>query len=389
MNPPCLLNALLTNHITTLAMKGERFYIRILGRKCTDGQSVSLYIRVKRDHEKGQILYSTGLKCPRRQFSPERQTITDNTIDTIIQGERLRVLRAIFALKEKGAAVTLADVRKALFKPVLTPTVGEVAGEVLKAHALVVTSRTHDSVRAALTTFISRLGWTDTPISSVTPAMLESGLMRVKMDFKPCTFSKYVSKLKSVFDHARRNELISVNPFERIDLKQIKKSKPAEKSEKPDRTSLETVIGEHAKSVPRLDDLAMFQLQTGMAFVDATTLTGEMFVEHDGQMMIVKERQKSGVAFTVPVSPETVELFRRNGGFEGVVYSSYRYYLQSRYNINSHDLRHARARDLLNKGLSLEAVAGVLGHTSTKMTVRYAPLSGRKLSREEVAKVLG
>ncbi len=82
-------------------MKGSRFYVRILARKCTNKHTVTLYLRIKQEGVKGHILYSTGLKCLKKDFNPARQTVKDAGINELIQQERTRVYKSIFLLKEE------------------------------------------------------------------------------------------------------------------------------------------------------------------------------------------------------------------------------------------------------------------------------------------------
>ena len=371
-------------------MHGERFYVRILGRKCTDKHTVTLYIRVKRDNEPGKILYSTGIKCPRKQFSATRQSIIDETINTIVQGERLRVLRAIFTLKESCQTIALWQVEQAIKQSTQSSaTIGDLAREVIAEHAKNVTPRTLASAKSSLFTLLRRLQWDAVPAVSITSGELETRIIEVKPYYSNRSFLVNINYLRWVFAKAKRKRIIVDDPFDALDIKQITKSKRTATPPKPDLNHIKEGFATGKNPIERYDDMAFFQLMSGMAFVDVVTVTSDMIIERDGSFFIVKERQKSKVPFIVPIDAETKAVFIKHGGFEGVDYSKYRYYLNSRYALNSHVLRHARASDLLNKGLSLEAVAGMLGHTNISMTLKYAPLRGRKLSDDEVERVIG
>lgn len=393
MKSSLLLIPIYYKQLNTLAMPGERFYVRLLGRKCNDKLNVTIYIRVKRDNERGRILYSTGIKCPAKQFSAARQAINDETINTIVQHERLRVLRTIFTLKESGQPVYLHQVKAAIIQPPAAPvvTIGTISEEVLAEHAKNVTPRTHQSVRSCLTNLIDLLKWQKRPVVSISSDELEAALLDIKPHYRHSSFIVCINYLRWVFDRAKRKRIIASNPFDLIDMKQITKTKRVTQPEKPAFSDIQTAISAsgNAKVNPHFDDMAFFQLMSGMAFVDVVTLTPDMIMERDGVFYIVKERQKSKVPFLVPIDAETVAVFRRNEGFADVEYPAYYYYLKRRYGITTHTLRHARARDLLNKGLSLEAVAGMLGHTNISMTIKYAPIRGRKMSDDEVDRVLG
>ena len=51
-------------------------------------------------------------------------------------------------------------------------------------------------------------------------------------------------------------------------------------------------------------------------------------------------------------------------------------------NINPHRLRHTRATQAINRGMSLEAIAAMLGHKSMDMTLVYAKIANRTVADE-------
>ena len=50
--------------------------------------------------------------------------------------------------------------------------------------------------------------------------------------------------------------------------------------------------------------------------------------------------------------------------------------------IHPHQLRHTLATQAINRGMSLEAVAAMLGHHSLTMTLRYAKIANRAVAEE-------
>ena len=53
--------------------------------------------------------------------------------------------------------------------------------------------------------------------------------------------------------------------------------------------------------------------------------------------------------------------------------------------IHPHQLRHTLATQAINRGMSLEAIAALLGHRSLDMTLRYAKIANRTVSEEYFA----
>ncbi len=53
--------------------------------------------------------------------------------------------------------------------------------------------------------------------------------------------------------------------------------------------------------------------------------------------------------------------------------------------IHPHQLRHTLATQAINRGMSLEAIAAMLGHSSMDMTLRYARIANRTVAEEYFA----
>jgi hypothetical protein len=53
--------------------------------------------------------------------------------------------------------------------------------------------------------------------------------------------------------------------------------------------------------------------------------------------------------------------------------------------IHPHQLRHTLATQAINRGMSLEAIAAMLGHRSMDMTLRYAKIANRTVADEYFA----
>ena len=53
--------------------------------------------------------------------------------------------------------------------------------------------------------------------------------------------------------------------------------------------------------------------------------------------------------------------------------------------VHPHQMRHTLATQAINRGMSLEAIAALLGHHSMDMTLRYAKIANRTVADEYVA----
>lgn len=367
-------------------MKGNRFFVRILARKCTNKHTVTLYLRIKQEGVKGHILYSTGLKCLKKDFNPGRQTVKDTGINELIQQERTRVYKLIFLLKEEKNNLGLHDIKKSLLNKQNCTTVKDIALKVIKDKELTIKANTLNQIKSLYDNLLSISALENEAINTISVMQLESALLKLKEVYKPGSFNRCFGLLKSVFDKAFRMEVIKSNPFHYIDARQILRKPMPEPKKMPDFYSLVNQIDNAPKDCI-YKHFAKLQLLTGLAFCDAKNTTKESIIRNENNFFIVKERHKTKIQFLIPIDQDILKLINENS-FKTIAYNNYLRYLKRKFNISSHKLRHARARHLLSKGLPLEAVARILGHTSINMTMHYAPIHGRKLSREEVNKVL-
>jgi len=151
---------------------------------------------------------------------------------------------------------------------------------------------------------------------------------------------------------------------------------------------------------------ALFQLMrySGLAIRDALTLERNE-IQHDknkGLYRITTARQKTGTHVSVPIPPKIAEellavtnghekwvFWSGNGQEESVTKNWSKYYIAPVFKaaglagdgyMMSHRLRDTFAVDLLEKGVPLEEVSKLLGHTSIKTTEKHysAWIKGRQ-----------
>ncbi|MCU0450799.1 MAG: site-specific integrase [Bernardetiaceae bacterium] len=141
----------------------------------------------------------------------------------------------------------------------------------------------------------------------------------------------------------------------------------------------------------RTRDLFLFQCLTGLAYADLGHFRPEWLTEDNGLAWLRFQRHKSGEPCLVPLGAEARALLDRYGGRPPLT-SLQIHNLRLKEiaaacgipkRLTSHIGRKTFATLLLNKGVSLEAVAAMLGHSSTAMTQRhYARVGTGRLARE-------
>ena len=144
-------------------------------------------------------------------------------------------------------------------------------------------------------------------------------------------------------------------------------------------------------------DVFLFACYTGAAYCDLMALNPEHLIRDDeGALWLKFNRQKTGVLCRVKLLPEALRLMNRLSD-EGrdtllphinyLTYQSHLKVLRLRAGIalpfTSHTARHTFATLVtLEQGVPIETVSKMLGHSTVRMTERYAKVTPQKLFEE-------
>lgn len=188
----------------------------------------------------------------------------------------------------------------------------------------------------------------------------------------------YHCKLKHVLRSYIKKHKGLQNPYDDFEL------------EKPTGEKLKYLTEEEIRKVEQLElrkdnrryvrDLFLFQRYTGLSFADVTAIRKELDVEIvDGKAVLRKERIKTGVNFAIVLLPQALEILDRYGGrldkyrLQNVNILLHEIGLMAiGKKLTSHIARHSFATYALSKGVPLEYVSKMLGHTNVITTQRYA-----------------
>ena len=139
----------------------------------------------------------------------------------------------------------------------------------------------------------------------------------------------------------------------------------------------------HNESLNRVRDLFVFQAASGLSYTDMAKLVPTDFqVTEDGQYYIHDKRNKTGVFYTAVILEQGVEILKKYH-FKLPIIGNHKLnvYLKAIRDlcgidkpIFSHVARHTYATRCLNRGIRLEVVAKLLGHSTTRITQHYAKL---------------
>jgi len=138
--------------------------------------------------------------------------------------------------------------------------------------------------------------------------------------------------------------------------------------------------------IEKVRDLFLFMCLTGLAYVDMQALMLSDIHESNGAKFIQKYRQKSDSRpQMIPLMPEALQILDKYSGetkcFPGISNQKLNVYLKELAavakidkTLTSHVGRHTFATLMLEKGLALEHISHMLGHTNTKTTSIYAKM---------------
>ncbi|MDR1762440.1 MAG: site-specific integrase [Dysgonamonadaceae bacterium] len=206
---------------------------------------------------------------------------------------------------------------------------------------------------------------------------------------------KFIKYLRTIILIAKNNGWIYTDPFANYRFH----------TEKTDRAfltqpELESIMKKKftIKRLEQVRDVFIFSCFTGLAYIDVSNLRETNIREAlDGKLWIIGKRTKTNVSFNIPLLEIPKIILEKYRGTlpDGVmlpVISNQKInaYLKEIADIcgidkllTFHVARHTFATTVtLSKGVSIESVSKMLGHTNIKTTQIYARITNEKISKE-------
>lgn len=210
---------------------------------------------------------------------------------------------------------------------------------------------------------------------------------------------KHLRYLKQIISIALKNRYITNDPFDgyKLGYKPVNKEFLIEPEIKK--------LMNKKFSVKRLEevrDVFLFQIFTGVAYIDAANLTKEnIFEDGLGQKWLRLTRQKSSIQANIPLLDVPLSILKKYSGLEnGKLLPIHTNQKMNEYlkeiaalcginkRLTTHCGRHSFSTLMLTKGISIESVSKMLGHTNITTTQIYAKVLNQKIFME-VNKVRG
>lgn len=205
---------------------------------------------------------------------------------------------------------------------------------------------------------------------------------------------KHLERLKKLLNLAQKLEWVDKDPFAKFSLK-FKKSERAFLSEE-ELKSLEEYQFERITH-QQTRDVFVFSCYTGLSWIDAKNLKPEnIVIGIDGRKWIFTAREKTEQPVKIPILPKAMEIIQKYidhcecSGYTLPVYSNQKtnQYLKEiaamlklKKKLTFHVARHTFATTVtLSKGIPMETVSKLLGHSKISTTQIYARVLESKLS---------
>lgn len=199
--------------------------------------------------------------------------------------------------------------------------------------------------------------------------------------------------LKGVVMRAHFNGLIPRNPFAQFHI-----SPNIKEREYLTEEELKTLMTHEFADVKLsyIRDIFVFASFTALSFVDVKELTTDDIVEVNGEKWILSKRHKTKVPFQVKLLDIPLQIIKRYEEFQTdkSVFPNLNYWSICKplkkmikecgitKDISFHCARHGFATLALSKGMPIESVSRVLGHTNIVTTQLYAKITTQKIDHD-------
>ena len=199
--------------------------------------------------------------------------------------------------------------------------------------------------------------------------------------------------LKTIVTKAHYNGLTPRNPFAQYRVNQnIKEREYLTEDE------IKAVMTHEFadRKLAYIRDLFVFASFTALSFVDIKELATDDIVEVNGEKWILSKRHKTKVPFQVKLLDIPLQIIKRYERFQenGLVFPNLNYWSICKplkqmikecgitKEISFHSARHGFATLALSKGMPIESVSRILGHTNITTTQKYAKITTEKIDKD-------
>lgn len=217
--------------------------------------------------------------------------------------------------------------------------------------------------------------------------------MEQDCECKHNTVMRMMRNLKTITLNAQKNGLLSVDPFVNVKIR----FKPCDRGFLTDE-EIQALMARKfdIKRLEIVRDIFVFSCFTGLAYIDVANLRAEHIVEMNDTTWIMTRRQKTDVPTNIILLDIPRAILEK---YKGVDPSGRLLPICSNQKMNAylkevgtlckierpltyHLARHTFATMALSKGVPVESVSKMLGHTNIRTTQIYAKITNKKIESD-------
>ena len=359
---------------------------------------------------KGKTMYApTGVRVLRTEFS-FGTVINRGDCDELNRqlGVMLRRVNAVVAdMLEEGVTVGAAEVKRRMAAKDAKGREGEVLAWMRKQLPLM---KLREGTRKHYIPLLSRLEecalfatWQDlTPENVYKFDAFLHGLTKRQSDADRKTGAKpeplsdaavytYHKCLKALLNRAYKTGTVDANPYDRLRGEFSRGERESvDYLTEEEMAAFESIRPMKGSTMDVAHDLFIFQMYTGLSYSDMCRFDKSQYRLVDGVWRNVGERVKTGTAFVSTLLPPVVAVLEKyNDELPKMSNADYNHALKAlgmacgiSRPLHSHMARHTFATYALRKGVKIENLARMLGHTNITQTQRYAKVVAQSVHDE-------
>lgn len=220
--------------------------------------------------------------------------------------------------------------------------------------------------------------------------------LRTTAALKPNSATKTLKFFKTVVIFAQKSGIMTHDPFihHHFHLEQVDRGFLTDEE-------IQRIMQKEFVT-PRLEavrDIFIFSCFCGLAYIDVANLTQDNIVSLDGKMWIMTRRQKTNIPSNILLLDIPLMIIDKYKGkttknrllpiLSNQKMNSYLKEIADlcgiKKNLTFHLARHTFATMTLSKGVPIESVSKMLGHTNIKTTQIYARITNKKIEEDMLA----
>ncbi len=293
--------------------KAKLVFYPNIGKKLKKTKQIPFYLRISKGHVKVETSLGISILPDEIQYwdaFSERMEMKESNVNKRLEDIKDDFRGLQYRFKEEFPKMTPAQIKEKLF-PTQRPTTAEtiLVLNYMEDHYSVTvkpnknisegTKRNYKKAINHLTTYLNFISQSKVTISCFSPALafgfydfLQRDIVSLeKTGMTDVSASSITIKIKAIFERAVDIELLNKNPFKKLRM-QTKSPKRAELTIE----EINALIKIDLTQDPKLDiyrDLFLFSSFTGMAYSDVYNLRKIDIKEENGELTILKNRQKT------------------------------------------------------------------------------------------------